>query len=71
MKAAPCRAGSPDPHSLPHTCGCHQGPPRLYQGPCSRSARILIEPGAAGPRLRAERAQGPWDSRGGPWWQPP
>ncbi|GKR16444.1 hypothetical protein KAM466_37620 [Aeromonas caviae] len=31
---------------------------------------ILIEPGDAGLRIRAEREQGPWYRRGGPWWQP-
>ena len=31
---------------------------------------ILIEPGDAGLRIRAEREQGPWYRRGGAWWRP-
>ncbi|MBL0438021.1 DNA internalization-related competence protein ComEC/Rec2 [Aeromonas caviae] len=51
----------------PEVVARYQGARQWVTG---QDGAILIEPGDAGLRIRAEREQGPWYRRGGPWWQP-
>ena len=51
----------------PEVVARYQGARQWVTG---EAGAILIEPGDAGLRIRAEREQGPWYRRGGPWWQP-
>ncbi len=51
----------------PEVVARYQGARQWVTG---QDGAILIEPGGAGLRIRAEREQGPWYRRGGPWWQP-